>query len=525
MLLCEHPWEAMKMQDREIEQAEMAAETEIGCDIDGDTAREEALWYAIMNVIALCLGSGMGISCEPEKPDELLDWTGIGWSNLPLSAPKPLKALFKSGDPHLLREFEQGNLDSWRWAADSFDRSLVPQAQGWPIIAEIECAKWFGIPQSAKVMPEDIGNSWKANGMLLWAMARKQLDFAFNNLRDNKGLFVTAVETGSLKVADPGNDLADQAVMLWACSDAASLAGRSDSIYADDNSRRCFMDFADELFRAIADNKNELLRSSVDVVKAQSIAILALVWYASATEAQDLKTRCFWLLRELADNLVKAQDANEMVGNNLVDAASALRALTEAFRITHLRTYAEAASRIFSFIESQWSVPDGVYAQTPLSREFTYNADDIGIILGALNSSRLFLGDRVDRELADLRMRVFFCRAVNISGLQMSMPSATFLPEWFQAREPSAHFRYGSIPLPSEADGEFGTAPVLAAEVGYDPQTQTWSRRMLFDVPAAMHACCELLWMNSEAICGFPDVKLEHSPASVQQAARLSQAE
>ena len=90
---------------------------------------------------------------------------------------------------------------------------------------------------------------------------------------------------------------------------------------------------------------------------------------------------------------------------------------------------------------------------------------------------------------------------------------------------PSAHFRYGSIALPSEADGEFGTAPVLAAEVGYDPQTQTWSRRMLFDVPAAMHACCELLWMNSEAINGFPDVRLEHSPAAVQQAARLNQAE
>jgi len=513
------------MEDREIEQAEMAAETEIGCDIDADTAREEALWYSTMNVTALCLGSGMGIPFEREESDELVDWTGIAWSDLPLSNPMPLKALFKSGDPHLLREFEQANLDSWRWSPDSFDRSLVPQAQGWPIIAEIECAKWFGASESAKSMPDELKRSWKAHGMLLWAMARKQLDFAFDNLRDQKGLFVTATEAGSLKVADPGNDLADQAVMFWACSDAASLAGHSDSMYADDNSRRCFTDFADELFRAIADNKNELLRSSVDVVKAQSIAILALVWYASATEAQDLKARCFWLLREFADRLAAARDVNEMVGDNLVDAASALRALTEAFRITRLRTYAEAASAIFSFIESQWSVPDGVYAQTPLSREFTYNADDIGIILGALNSSRLFLGERVDRELADLRMRVFFCKSLNISGLQMSMPSISFLPEWLQQREPSEHFRYGSIPLPSEADGEFGTAPVLAGEVGYDPQTQTWSRRMIYDAPAAMHACCELLWMNSEAICGFPDVKLEHSPASVQQAARLTQAE
>lgn len=513
------------MEDREIEQAELAADTEIRCDVDADTAREEAFWYARMNVNALCLGSGMGIPFEQDERDSLLDWTGIAWSDLPLSNPMPLKAHFKSGDPHLLREFEQANLDAWRWSADSFDRSLVPQAQGWPIIAEIECAKWFGASESATSMPDELRHAWKGHGMLLWTMACRQLDFAFDNLRDSKGLFVTAAETGSLRTTDPANDLADQAVMLWACSDAASVAGYSESIYADDCWRRCYLDFADELFRAIAENKNELLKSSVDPVKAQSIAIVALVWYAAATEAQDLRARCFWLLREFADRLVAARDANEMVGDNLVDSAAALRALTEAFRITRLRTYAEAASRVFSFIESQWSVPDGVYAQTPLSPEFTYNADDIGMILGALNSSRLFLGPRVDRELADLRMRVFFCKAVNTSGLQASMPSTSFLPEWLQGREPAEHFRYGSIPLPSEADGEFGVAPVLAGEVGYDPQTQTWSRRMLFDVPAAMHASCEMLWMNAEAICGFPDVKLEHSPASVQQAARLSQAE
>jgi hypothetical protein len=155
-----------------------------------------------------------------------------------------------------------------------------------------------------------------------------------------------------------------------------------------------------------------------------------------------------------------------------------------------------------------------------MAREITYNADDIGVILGALNAARLFLGERVDREIADLRMRVFFCKTVNFAGLQMSMPSANLMPEWFRECEPDSHFRYGSMPLPQQAGGEHGIAPVFAEELGYDPQSEIWSRRSAFDAPAAMRACCEMLWMNSEAICGFPDVRLEHLPTDIQRAAK-----
>ncbi len=116
-------------------------------------------------------------------------------------------------------------------------------------------------------------------------------------------------------------------------------------------------------------------------------------------------------------------------------------------------------------------------------------------------------------------MRLFFCKAVNISGLQMSMLSPDFMPEWLQQREPSIHFRHSAVPLPSQAGGDFGIAPVFAGEVAYDPQSDTWSREMVFDAPAAMHACCELLWLNHEAINGFPELRLAEAPIAVRRAA------
>lgn len=507
------------MAERDVEEAAMAAELETGCDIDINVAKEEATWYSIVNVLALCLGSGMGIPLDQAEFDELLSRAGISRNELPLQNPLPLKAIFKSGDPHLMKPLEQRNLDTWRWSSDGFDRSLVPQAQGWTSIAATECAKWFGIPQSAESIPEDLRKEWRAHGMLLCSLARRQCDFAFDNLRNDQGLLVTASEPGSTKVTEPAANLEDQACLLWACSDLASLAGQSDSIYADADAHRRFLSLADDLFQAIVENKDSLLETSLSKVPAQSVAIPALIWYASVTEAQDLRARCLWLLREFADNLVKAQDANEMVGDTLVDAAVALRALSDAFRVTRLRTYAETATKIFTFIESQWWKQPGVYSQTPLSPEYTYNADDVGNILGALNASRLFLKDRVDRDLAELRMRLFFCKAVNISGLQMSMLSPDFMPEWLQQREPSIHFRHSAVPLPSQAGGDFGIAPVFAGEVAYDPQSDTWSREMIFDAPAAMHACCELLWLNHEAINGFPELRLAEAPIAVRRAA------
>jgi len=507
------------MAEKEMQEIEQGVRGETGCDIELNAAREEALWYSIMNCLALNLGSGMGIPIPQDEMNHILQNMGVSPDDLPLKNPMPVQALFKSGDPHLTRPFEQKNLETWRWDPNTFDRKLVPQAQGWSIIASTECAKWFEIPVLAESIPKQLRDEWKINGILICAVAQKQCDFAFENLCNEKGLFVTECELGSVTVTDPTCNLEDQACMLWACSDIARLASDKDSIYSGMLDKEKLLNLSDRLFEAIADNKASLLEASLNKVLAQSVAISALIWYASTTEAQDLKARCLWLLREFADNLVRAQEQNEMVGDTLIDAAAALRSLVDAWRVTRLRVYAASAMKLFDLLESHWYKKTGVYPQVPLSSEYTFNADDIGIITGALNASRLFLTSRIDQELAELRMRIFFCKAVNTSGLQMSMPSPAFMPTWLQEREPSIHFRYGSIPLPSEADGEFGIAPVFAGEVAYDPQSDTWSRRMIFDVPAAMHACCELLWLSHEAINGFPKIILEGAPLAVREAA------
>ncbi|MDH7481730.1 MAG: hypothetical protein QHH26_07135 [Armatimonadota bacterium] len=510
------------MTERDLEQQERAAELEGRCIIDMDTAREQATWYSVVNTIALCLGSGMGIPLNESDAQNIFDMIGVSPDNLPLKNPQLLKAFWKSGDPHLMRDFSERDLGTWRWNPDSFDRTLVPQAQGWPIIAECECAKWFAVPQEAEVLPADFRNEWRINGLLLATIARLQCNFAFENLRNNRGLFAMQAQPGSVQITDANANLEDQACMLWACSDVAMLAAGegANAIYKSPDVNRKFINLANELFEAIDANKDSLLENSSNPILGQSVAIEALIWFACTSDAQDLRARSLWMLREFADNLVRAQEKSEMVGNTLIDACSALRALIEAFRVTRVKTYAQTAAKIFDYVESQWwQAPAETYAPSPFASEYTFNADDVGQILGALNETRLFLRARANSRLAELRLREFFCNVVNLSGFQMSMPSTNFMPQWLRDREPSEHFRSGSIPLPSQANGEHGIAPVMAGEIGYDVQSDTWSRRMIFDTPAAMHTCCEMIWINCNVVNGFPEIRLEEAPLAVRQAA------
>lgn len=504
------------MSDRDFQDMESISDSEMKDSVDLNTAQEEALWYSVANVLALSLGSGMGI------PAEGVYASGKEVGDSSLKNPMLMRAFFKNGDPHLTRKFGQHDLETWRWSSESFDTQLTPQAQGWSIIAQAECAKWFAMTESTESLPMDFRQDWLKNSLLLWSSAREQCDFAFDNLRNDQGFFALAAEPGSVVISDSGANIEDQACMLWAVCDLAGIARRSGSVLEDSDFMSKSLDRADQLFHLIMKNRSYLLDSSVDRIKALAVMVSALVWYSSVTMNDDYKAGALRLLRAYADDLVKEQEKNEAVGADLVDASAALCALVDAFRVTKLKTYAQSAVRISDFMESQWQKIPGIYFQTPLAKEITYNIDDIGTILGALNRSRLFLKGRVNRELVELRISQFFSDAVNLSGLQMSMPSLDFLPDWIQEREPSAHFRSDLIPLPSQAGGDFGIAPVFAGEVGYDPQSDTWSRRMTFETQAAMRACCEFIWLNRDLVNGFPEVDLEQSPTWVREAAGVA---
>ena len=506
------------MSDRKTEGAKMAVELETRCNIDINAAREESSWYALLNVLSLSLGSRMGIDLNDEMRNREIGTAGVCVDDLSAKNIDLLQAVFKNGIPLLGKRFSLWDMDTWRWNRSSFDREIAPKAQGWTIVAELECAKWLSASANRASLSVKAKTDWKTLSLVLGVEARVQCEYAFENLRDANGLFVSAVPEENGYSLRGEAELTDQLCMLMACSDLSGVHGKLGSVLMDEESRKRISGLADQLLQVIMDNEAMLLEREMNKSQALSLAVSAFIWYASASGNRELNSKAMALVRKYADILVAMHDSSEMVGNSTVDAAAALKALCDAFRTTRLRAYANAAMDVFNFLESQWWNLPGLYASSPMSDEYTYNADDIGIILSALNASRLYLKDRINRGLAELRLRVFFCNAVNLSGLQMSMPSMDFLPDWFQQREPSIHFRHNAIPLPGEVGGGFGVSPVMAAEVAYNPQGDMWSRRMMFDTSAAMRASCELMWLNHDAVNGFPDVNMESTSQSVREA-------
>ncbi len=123
--------------------------------------------------------------------------------------------------------------------------------------------------------------------------------------------------------------------------------------------------------------------------------------------------------------------------------------------------------------------------------------------MGAINSLKLFAGDAVDQEKVGAIFAGFFESAVDLSGLQQSVPPKTVAKGPFEQRHPDIYYGYPGIPYPPMAGGEYGIAPVFATEVRFDGAKWTVTDGK-FDSAGAMHAANEFIWFHNDEVNGFP---------------------
>ncbi len=72
-------------------------------------------------------------------------------------------------------------------------------------------------------------------------------------------------------------------------------------------------------------------------------------------------------------------------------------------------------------------------------------------------------------------------------------------------------FRYGDpttgMPVPPAAGGSYGTAPVFAKSVTWDPAAKTWTRdETLSESAGSMRPANEMIWFHNTEVDGFPPV-------------------
>ncbi len=455
-------------------------------------AEEEGYWYSRYNLGNLVMRSGLGDTFAPEmsamkKMINMVDANpGDGDTVTPPKNPALLQSVFASGDPHYIQKVDVKDFGTQRWDPASFDTRVTSRALGWTMLKETQWAKQFHVDNHFGTPQDNFGAQWRFVGMVLTAEAKMQAKYVLQNLLNDQGLIADS---------DGNVDWVGQWVMLEALSDLANtlseeaLPHSASNRYRDPQVAGRMRGAADNLFQALSAREPA-------GVEEQSLAIQALVWYAANTRNPSLQAQALSRIASLSDVLSQA------TLNTATEKAFAVRGLIEGYRTTGKGKYLNAAGDAFRSLVGEYDAAQGRFTS-----QDTYSVDDVAVIMGALNAARYFGGNVIDQEEAERLFAGFFESAVNLSGLQQSVPPVGVAKGKFEQNEPPIFYGYPTLPKPPMAGGDFGIAPVFASEIRWIGSGWEVTNRR-FDAAGAMHASNEFIWFHKDEVNGFPEVKL-----------------
>lgn len=461
-------------------------------DFDSVAAEEEAYWYSRYNLGHLTMRSGMGETFMPDAamvemmiqaadadPDD-------GDTATPATNAALLQTVYAEGDPHWTQEPNPMDFATLRWDEATFDKAVTGSAIGWTIIKELEWAKQFHVDAHFGQPTDPFGAQWRFVGIVMVAMPKMQAQS-----------WMALHEQGTVQMVDKS----DPYVMLAALSDLAqvleaeTLPHSASNRYRDPEGEALFLAEADKQFDRVKGMPSEEMNT-----KELALAIQGLAWFAAVTHDPDRQDQALQLVADLGKELIMAKKATA------TQKGYVIRGLIEAYRLTNSTMYQLPAVQAFDSLAAEYDSTHGVFTS-----QSTYTIDDVAAIIGGLNAIKLFGG--VDESEVEKIFAGFFESAVNLSGLQQAVPPKEASKGDFELDEPDIFYGYPTLPLPREAGGEFGIAPVFATSVTFDSETENWTaidRR--FDTAGAMHAANEFIWLHHDEVNGFPEVVLAARP-------------
>ena len=442
-------------------------------------AEEEGYWYSRYNLLSLVMQSGNGETFAPPQAMLMGAIAAVdanpndGDKVVPPANPAMLRIVYAGGDPHLTKAFNPNDFATLRWVGGN--KRITTEASAWTIVKELEWAKQFHVDFHFGTPQDNFGAQQRFVGMIMALEGKMQL-------------------MAWLQEPDRFNSsLVGDYVMLIALSDAAdvfsaaTLPHTNSNRYADPQAAQMFAGAADKLFAQVAESEPENIREL-------SVGIQSLVWYAANTS-----------------NAVNKQEAREIISEwgwelgrirtqRTVERAYQVRGLIEAGRVSNNNRLLNKAAHVYRRMVRRYDSNFGLF-----KGKNTYTIDDVGIILGSINASRLFLGDRINQTQAEHIFAGFYEGTVNISGLQIAAPPIGLFKAPFEQEEPPLFLRYPSTPVPPKAGGTFGIAPVFAASVTWNGWNWT-ANQFNYDTAGAMHTSNEMIWFHNDEVNGFPEI-------------------
>ena len=443
------------------------------------TANEEGYWYSRYNMMSLTMQSGLGESFMPSMDQMQMAMAAVAQNPadpaMPPVNPALLQTVYAGGDPSYVVAPDPMDFGTLRWRGGP--ARLTVEASAWTITKEIEWAKLFHVDAHFGTPIDDFGATQRFAGMVFASMVKMQ----FMALQASPDRFEQS-------------RLGDFA-LLTALSDAVAFYGATALPNSATNRYADPMAAADFAAQA-AGQFQRVLASSPSGPEELSAAIQSVVWYASVSTDAAERTSARQAIVDWGNAL-----ADETVGTPTA-RAQVIRGLIEAGRVTGDGYYLDRAAATYQALVAGFDGAHGLLAGTG-----RLTTEGIAAIGGAFNATGLFLGNRVDQAALTRTFGAWWEGTVNLSGFQVASPAIPDFKAPFETLNDPLYLRYPTQPLPKNAGGAHGIAPVFAASVTWTGSG--WQAdRSWFDTAGAMHASNEFIWFHNDEVNGFPDVTL-----------------
>ena len=434
-------------------------------------AVDESYWYSISNTEAL-IHSGLGIELADQDAllTRFIGEAGFALGDEPVIV--PLLLPYSGGIP----EYTQSASLEWRGnPRDELIRTLPVAAT---VVAYAAQAK-----QLERLFQTGIDqhSTTRLGTTLRGYLASEAASFAYREMRDpiHDLYFPSSAEL------DAEFNPLDQIAMLWALAELTTLTDGY-AFYRGSVSRFESELWANDLFEAIdtygTANPDWFELSPDD----NALYVQALSSYASTVSSASVLEKAVDLIHSSARSLGDSIEDND---SETPTIARAIRALITAQWMTGDESFRQDALDLWERMNAQWNQQLCLFnlSTQGTQERYEYSASEIGDIVGAF--SALIYGAGLDELKA--QYAAFFDKAVKESRL---IRSETDLA--------GGALDGDVVPVPIEAGGPFGTAPVFAGKVMFDPSDSNPDRgewyvtNSEFDTFRAMYLATQLIWIG-----------------------------
>lgn len=370
----------------------------------------------------------------------------------------PLLCLYRKASPMFIH-----NKTSHGFDESSFKKEINPSTNALMTLCLLELSEYYSHYEEGNRNVLSLEEPFKY-------LAKEQLQFYSENLRNNEGLFVDKKNISdanskgfSLLDKDDNFKFSDQAFMM-----AAYLL--YSSYNNDDEISYDYIKFSHEILDMLRDYKSALYDLSFGEINQIFLALNIFYKYSDDQDAQKL-------ILDLGDFLITKFQEKDYYVDSIEDCSLFYICLMEAYKHTEIISFKEMAKEIIEKLISLYDTDKNIFIKLNDKKESKYSCLEVNFYLLALIISSLQEDNTTDlRPLISGIYRKFFVNG----GLLTSWPEAPTLDEVERYKKLSlrsddmldeTYFRMPICPTPKST----GSAPVFVKNLNYSKRKDTLS--------------------------------------------------